>query len=65
MKAATVKRLWKRKMLDGTEIDATLWHHSGLGEAVVEIVVHSASGDALAESLANGVLERVIAEGAS
>jgi hypothetical protein len=51
-----MQRLWARKMKDGAEIAATLFHDRSLGEATAEISVRAchAEGD-LAVRLADAV----------
>jgi hypothetical protein len=63
---SVVRRLWRRVRRDGAQIDATLWWNNSLGQACVEIEVRSAHAtDSLAESLAEGVLRGLDAEGAT
>jgi hypothetical protein len=51
-----VQKLWARKMRDGAEIAATLFHDRSLGEATAEISVRSAHAeDDLAIRLVEGV----------
>jgi hypothetical protein len=51
-----MQRLWARKMKDGSEIAATLFHDRALGEATAEISVRSAHAEGdLAIRLADGV----------
>jgi hypothetical protein len=62
---SVVRKLWRRVRRDGAQIDATLWWSNALGQAVVEIEVRSAyATDTLAESLAEGVLRGLDADGA-
>jgi hypothetical protein len=51
-----MQRLWARKMKDGAEISAALFHDRSLGVATAEIEVRSAHGEGdLATRLADAV----------
>jgi hypothetical protein len=58
-----VKKLWRRKLRSGAEVEATLWWDNSISEAVVEISVHASfAEDSLAEGIAAGVLAAIEAD---
>jgi hypothetical protein len=61
----SVKKLWARKLKDGAEISAALFHDHRLGEATAEITVKAAQAeDDLAIKLADGVRNALDQHGA-
>jgi hypothetical protein len=60
-----VQKLWARKLTDGAEVAATLFHDRGLGVATAEIEVRSAHGeDDIALSFASAILRALDERGA-
>jgi hypothetical protein len=58
-------KLWQRKLVDGAEVEACLWHDADLAEATVELSVRAAhSEDTLAVSLANAIKSALDERGA-
>jgi hypothetical protein len=61
----SVKKLWARKLKDGAEVRAALFHDHRLGEATAEISVKAAHAeDDLAIKLAGAVRDALDARGA-
>jgi hypothetical protein len=52
---AAVQKLWQRKLPDGAEIEACLWHDSALSECTIELSVRAAVADALAANMADAI----------
>jgi hypothetical protein len=58
-----VRKLWKKKLRSGAEIEAQLWFDPAI-EAVLEITVRASQAeDSIAEAIAQGVLAAIEAEG--
>jgi hypothetical protein len=61
-----VQKLWARKLRDGAEIAATLFHDRALSEATCEISVRAAHAeDTLAVSLADAIKSALDKRGAT
>jgi hypothetical protein len=51
-----VRKLWQRKLTDGSEVAACLWHDSALSEATIELSVRAAHAeDTLAANIADAI----------
>jgi hypothetical protein len=58
-----VKKLWKRKLRNGAEVEAQLWWDVAI-EAVLEISVRASQAeDSIAEGIAAGILAALESEG--
>jgi hypothetical protein len=58
-----VRKLWRRKLRNGTEIECVLWWDVAV-EAVLEITVRaSRAEDTIAEGIAAGILAALESEG--
>jgi hypothetical protein len=47
------RKLWQRKLTDGAEIRACLWHDSALSEATIELSIRAVVADTLAANMAD------------
>lgn len=59
------RKLWQRRLTDGAEISAALFHDASLAEATAEITVRSTHAeDALATQLADAIKNALDKRGA-
>jgi hypothetical protein len=59
------RKLWQRRLADGSEVEACLWHDRSLGEATCEIEVRAPThSDDLAANIANAICRALDERGA-
>jgi hypothetical protein len=58
------RKLWQRKLTDGAEIRACLWHDSALSEATIELSIRAVVADTLAANMADAIRNALDERGA-
>jgi hypothetical protein len=58
------KKLWQRKLTDGAEIRACLWHDSTMSEATIELSIRAVVADTLAANMADAIRNALDERGA-
>jgi hypothetical protein len=52
---AAVQKLWQRRLTDGSQVEACLWHDSALSEATIELCIRAVVADTLATNMADAI----------